>query len=310
MLHVKHILVVIDPTKEAQPALARAIDIAKRTQASITALLTIYDFSYDMTTILSLEEREMMRQAMIDDRKKALEAKIASEFAQSDVAIEPKVVWHNRTFESVITEVLEKPYDLIVKGTHQHGVIKSAIFTPTDWHLMRKAPVDVLLVKEHAWPEQSNIIAAVNLGADDDSHDELNTKVTSVAHEYAQMLHSNLHLVNAYPGTPVNVAIEIPDFNAEAFNESVKAHHQRAMEKHAEAHLLLPELCHVKEGLPEDVIPQLATELDAELVVIGTVGRNGLSAALIGNTAEHVIDLLHCDVLAIKPDNFECPIKL
>lgn len=310
MLHVKNILVVIDPTKEAQPALSRALDIAKRTQANVTALLTIYDFSYEMTTILSLEEREVMRQAMIDDRKRALEARIASDFSDSTVTIMPKVVWHNRTFESVINEVLDNHYDLIVKGTHQHSAIKSAIFTPTDWHLMRKAPVDVLLVKEHDWPEHSNIVAAVNLGADDEGHDELNTKVTEVGSEYAQMLSSNLHVVNAYPGTPVNVAIEIPDFNAEDFNRSVKLHHQGAMDQHAKKHDLQSDNCHIKEGLPEDVIPQLANELDAELVVIGTVGRNGLSAALIGNTAEHVIDLLKCDVLAIKPDNFQCPIKL
>jgi universal stress protein E len=39
------------------------------------------------------------------------------------------------------------------------------------------------------------------------------------------------------------------------------------------------------------------------MVVIGTIGRTGLSAAIIGNTAEHVIDRLDCDVLALKPDS-------
>jgi universal stress protein E len=62
-------------------------------------------------------------------------------------------------------------------------------------------------------------------------------------------------------------------------------------------------------GLPEDVIPKYAQQLDAELVVLGTVGRQGISAALIGNTAEHVIDKLNCDVLAIKPDGFVSPVK-
>ena len=63
----------------------------------------------------------------------------------------------------------------------------------------------------------------------------------------------------------------------------------------------------MKEGLPERVIPQVAKEIDAELVIIGTVGRVGISAALIGNTAEHVIDALNCDVLAIKPNGFVSP---
>ena len=44
-----------------------------------------------------------------------------------------------------------------------------------------------------------------------------------------------------------------------------------------------------------------AKELEAELVVLGTLGRTGLSAALLGNTAEHVISKLSCNLLAIKP---------
>jgi len=42
-------------------------------------------------------------------------------------------------------------------------------------------------------------------------------------------------------------------------------------------------------------------EIEAELVILGTVGRTGLSAALLGNTAEHVISKLSCNLLAIKP---------
>ncbi len=44
------------------------------------------------------------------------------------------------------------------------------------------------------------------------------------------------------------------------------------------------------------------------IVVLGTVGRNtGLSAAFLGNTAEQVIDHLRCDLLVIKPDEYQTP---
>ena len=52
-------------------------------------------------------------------------------------------------------------------------------------------------------------------------------------------------------------------------------------------------------------ISEIAEKIKAELVVLGTIGRTGLSAAFLGNTAEHVIGRLNCDVLAIKPDSFE-----
>ena len=67
---------------------------------------------------------------------------------------------------------------------------------------------------------------------------------------------------------------------------------------------------HVEKGLPEEVIPDLAEHLDAGVVVLGTVGRTGLSAAFLGNTAEQVIDHLRCDLLAIKPNDYETPVEL
>jgi universal stress protein E len=115
-------------------------------------------------------------------------------------------------------------------------------------------------------------------------------------------------LVNSYPGTPVNIAIEIPEFNACEYNDTMMKHHQTAMNDHANTFNIPLENTHVKEGLPEDVIQSVSNKIDAELVILGTIGRTGLSAALIGNTAEHVIDRLNCDVLAIKPNGYISPL--
>ncbi|MGL5994276.1 MAG: universal stress protein, partial [Aeromonas sobria] len=64
----------------------------------------------------------------------------------------------------------------------------------------------------------------------------------------------------------------------------------------------------VAEGLPEEVLPDMAEDLKATLMIMGCVGRTGLSAALLGNTAEHVIDRLSCDILILKPADYSCPI--
>jgi universal stress protein E len=116
------------------------------------------------------------------------------------------------------------------------------------------------------------------------------------------MLQGEVHLVNAYPGTPIHVAIEIPEFNPEEYNDSMKHHHQQAVTELATQFAVPASQTHVQEGMPEDVIPRVASSIDAEMLVIGTIGRTGLSAAIIGNTAEHVIDRLDCDVLALRPD--------
>lgn len=308
MKSYKNLLVVIDPASDHQAALGRAVNLAGCTQAHIHVLLPIYDFSYEMTTMLSVQEREAMREAVINARREWLEQVLKMHDAPDEITVH--VIWHNRPFEAVISYTLSHQIDLIIKATRAHDSLKSVIFTPTDWHLIRKAPVPVLLVKEHEWPEQGKIIAAIDAGNDEPAHQGLNRRIIEEAKKVAGFVSASVELVNSYPGTPINIAIEIPDFDPESYTEAVKKYHHAETLKLAEAHEIPAEQCHVDEGLPEDVIPAKARVMDAELVVMGTIGRTGFSAALIGNTAEHVIDQLNCDVLAIKPEDFECPITI
>lgn len=297
MPHYQNVLAIIDPTTEEQKALNRAIEYASLTGAKITAFLSIYDFSYEMTTMLSYEEREAMRKAVIHDRDQWLKSIVDEE--QSEFISDYKVHWHNRPFEAILQTCEEHGYDLIIKGTHEHDFLKSVIFTPTDWQLLRKSQVPVLLVKDHEWPQGGNIITAVNLTSDNDAHQKLNDRLIEEAHIFKDILNSQVHLVNSYPGAPVNISIEVPEFDPVSYGENIKKHHHKAMEDLAEKHNLPKQNTHLHEGLPEDVIPKVAEELDAELAIIGSMGRTGLSAAFIGNTAEHVVDNLNCDVLAI-----------
>ena len=47
-----------------------------------------------------------------------------------------------------------------------------------------------------------------------------------------------------------------------------------------------------------------------DLIVMGTIVRTGVAGALMGNTAEHVLDQVECSVLTIKPDGFISPVTL
>ncbi|KGK01614.1 universal stress protein UspE [Thalassotalea sp. ND16A] len=303
MERYQNILVIIDPTMEEQKALTRACKLAGKTGAKITAFLSIYDFSYEMTTMLSGEERETMRETVVKGRENWLKDLIED----YDREISTKVVWHNRPFEAILSEVRDCQFDVVLKSTHQHPTLQSVIFTPTDWHLIRKCWVPLLLVKEHQWPENGHILAAVNAGSEEQEHQSLNDKISEEALNLSKMINADVHFVNSYPGTPINIAIEIPEFDAAEYNDTMKQHHIDVMKEYASKYHLSDEFLHVEEGLPEDVIEKVAQQIDAELVILGTVGRTGLSAVLIGNTAEHVIDRLNCDLLALKPDGYQSP---
>ncbi|WP_100657300.1 universal stress protein UspE [Alteromonas flava] len=307
MQDYQHLFVVVDPELESQIALARAVELATKTGAKITAFLCIYDLSYELTTMLSLDERDAMRRAVLADREEWLQSLI-SEYVPSGVTAHASVVWDKSLYESVIRTAIEVKADLVLKAASSHDDFAALIFTPTDWHILRKCPTPVLMVKQHAWPVNGNVLASINVGTEDEVHAKLNQQVVECAKACTNTLDATLHLVNAFPGTIVNLAIEMPEFDPHGYNENVKRHHQNEMHKFASTNDIPIAQCHVIQGLPEVAVPKQAASLDAELVVIGTVGRAGLSAALIGNTAEQVIDRLNCDVLAIKPLGFNSPV--
>ena len=92
------------------------------------------------------------------------------------------------------------------------------------------------------------------------------------------------------------------------YTDAVRGHHLTAMKALRQKHGLDEEQTIVEQGLPEDIIPATAEKLNAAMVILGTTGRTGLSAVFIGNTAEHVIDKINCDVLALKPNGYISPL--
>lgn len=310
MAKYQNILVAVDPQQDDQPALRRAVYLNQRLGGRITAFLPIYDFSYEMTTLLSPDERTTMRQGVVSQRTEWIREQ-AKSYLDAGVEIDIKVVWHNRPFEAIIQEVIEGRYDLLLKMAHQHDRLQAVVFTPTDWHLLRKCPCPVWMVKDQPWPEGGKAVVAVNLASEEPHHDPLNAKLVKETLELSQMVNkTEVHLVGAYPVTPINIAIELPDFDPSVYNDAIRGQHLLAMKALRQKFGIDEKMTHVDKGLPEEVIPDLADHLDAGVVVLGTIGRTGFSAAFLGNTAEQVIDHLRCDLLAIKPDGFTSPVEL
>ncbi len=304
MIKYRNILVVIDPTMPEQPALQRAVELARLEDVTrIKVFLAIYDFSYEITSILSNEEREEMRQGVVKHRAGWL-AGMIKPFQDEGLEIDAKVIWHSRPFECVLQEVNEFHHDLVITSAHHHSLLKSFIITPSDWHLLRKCPCPVLMTKHHGWPPGGNILAAINI-SDDPEQLALNERVIHEAKVIAQLTKANLHLVNAFPAPIVNIALELPGFTPELYNDAMQQHHQTEMDAYARKFDLTPDAVHIVEGMPEDVLPELAATLDAELTILGSVGRTGWSAAFIGNTAERVIDSIQGDLLVVKTPQAE-----
>ncbi|MGC6406513.1 universal stress protein UspE [Bisgaard Taxon 45] len=305
-----NILVILNPENEKQYALARAVRLVKEQKSQqkvqITVFLAVYDLSYEMSALLSSEERAEMHQGVIEQRTLAIQPYL-DKYADPNILFETKVVWHSNEAEAIAQEVEKHDYDLVVKYTKEEESITSLIFTPMDWQLLRKCPKPLLMVRDGDWKHQRRILIAVNVADDEEkNHKVFNEQLVSLGIDLADKLErGNVHLVTAYPPTPINMAIDLPEFNSGEYERNIRGQYLLNMKALRQQFSIDEDHTHVREGFPEEVIPEVAKELEAELVVLGTIGRTGLSAAFLGNTAEHVINKLNCSLLAIKPNNPE-----
>jgi nucleotide-binding universal stress UspA family protein len=54
------------------------------------------------------------------------------------------------------------------------------------------------------------------------------------------------------------------------------------------------------DGLPHEQVPRAARRTRADLIVIGTHGRTGVSKLLLGSVAERIVRLAPCPVLTVR----------
>lgn len=65
---------------------------------------------------------------------------------------------------------------------------------------------------------------------------------------------------------------------------------------------------HQRVEVPSEQIAQLAADLEADLVVVGTHGRRGMSRLVLGSVAEATMRLAPCPVLVVRPKAVPMPV--
>ncbi len=185
---------------------------------------------------------------------------------------------------------------LVIKQHFPENPLKRALLTPDDWKLLRYCPCPVLIAKTNRPWSEGTILAAVDVGNSSAEHRALHASLISNAFEIAGIAKATLHVFTAHPSPMLSAAD--PTFQ---LRETIEARYREQCYDFVKEFELDDEQMHVKEGPADVLIPEMARELDAVVTVIGTVARTGLSGALIGNTAEAVLDAVETDVLVLKP---------
>ncbi|MFK7820947.1 MAG: universal stress protein [Planctomycetaceae bacterium] len=291
---------IADPPTTA--ALQQAVQLASSGGCSLT-LMTVLD-PPSGGFLSSAEDNAALAARILTEAEEALAA-VAESLDAEHVEIQTKVVTGQPWIE-ICRAVLRDGYDLVMAGTRNVGAIKRLLFGGTGLRLLRNCPCPVWIVKPREEHEATNVLATTQL-------DEVGQQAVSLAVDGAGLLDAHVHVLHAIEFEPARRlgmnATEAQEYREKLEQERTEAlNHQISQTDHRTTPYGVQVL--VAKGRPFECVLEAIERNEIDLLIMGTVGRGGLPGALVGNTAEHLLPEISCSILAIKPDDFECPVKL
>ncbi|MDQ2075377.1 universal stress protein [Marinimicrobium sp. ABcell2] len=264
------LFVVVDPNDEQHIALERAIITA--------ALHEVKPYIYvfvavdgDAVDTRASNDNLFRDQSWFDET-------IKKPLASAGLEYLIEVSWSSEWQKSIMQSSKRFGSDLIYLPVHAKVNYSRFTFTESKWELLKGAPCPVVLIRPAAKEQRKVILAAVNFQAKRDIQKELNKLILEQARHFAEVYGADLHVVNGYLDS-----MSYPDRGRLVRDTG-----------------LATDRIHVKNGYTSDVVADVADDIGADLVVIGTLGQNGMTTTRRGNTAERLIAALDDDVMVIN----------
>ena len=260
-------LAVIDPTRIDQWAPRKAISIAKdRNDAKVYAFVCVHSEA-------ECDDPEELRTVELRRHTIWLDEIIAS-VNDAGVDIEALVEWHEDWREAICNVGNDNRIDLVIKRASG----RPNSLASSDRHLIRSLKSALLLVKHDPSTDLQKVLVAVDFNASDEDHAALNDAIIDLGSRIRGSSDTiELHAVSAYPDS--DKFVHPPDVAKKLNIDRSQAH--------------------VRQGKAEDIIPDLANKIGADLVIVGNVGRRGLSGITVGNTSEKILTDIQSDVLVL-----------
>ena len=298
MRKLDHILVVLDPQEEEQPALERAIYLAERAGARLHLFMCAYDVAVGIASFLTGGQKHNLERTLIQGNEVLVE-RLAEKARALGIDVTAEVLWERHPVEAILRKCREMEFDLIMKrARHQNRT--DAMFNHLDLNLMRYAPAAVMLVKDGQWDDVGQVLAAVDAAPEDPLHEQLNRSVLEHAGLLSELLDFELHLVSAYPAPPVYAPVSVAVQSQVNYRVKMRTMVEQHLMELGGRYAIPAERIHAIEGPVDWVVPHVSEELVAEFVVMGNVSREGLTGISLGSTAESTLDTLNTNVLMVR----------
>lgn len=265
-LQVRKIFAVIDPQRLVQAALEKGEWLARRNGAELELYCSVDpDKAADAEAQARLIERT---RAWIE----RLIEKSRHEGLNVSVTVEA-----NRDWRAAIPHAATASgADLVIKTASPRGPMRRRLMQTADWTLLRNCSLPILLASPTQIGLPKTVLAAVKVQPEDEVYAELNKSVVDLSHRIAELLEAELHAVTVYRGEGIY-------FDRQKLADQCRLPRNRV---------------HAVEGSSYEGIAQVAEEIGAGVVVVGSAPRPA-RGSILGTTAERVIDEVPGDVVVL-----------
>ncbi|HYB65428.1 MAG TPA: universal stress protein [Steroidobacteraceae bacterium] len=263
----------------------------------------------DRLSSVSLEEEI---KELVDRRRKRLEY-TAERLRAQGVSVRTSVRWDYPIYEGIVRQALRLEPSFVVAQSSRKGRAARLVLTQTDYKLIETCPCPVLFIKNGRPYADAVILAAVDPARAHGKPAALDDAILDAAETIRTALKGSLRVFHA--GAPWDGARAMRDLHGlpDGVQEDVHGAYSRSIESPvlalARRHRVPEQSVQIVEGDAAELLPGVVWNESAQLVALGAVSRSRLGRALIGHTAERILDALRCDVLVVKPSDFQTPVR-
>jgi universal stress protein E len=298
------VLAVVEPDVIPQEVIARAAWLSERTGSTLTLLLCDADVTALANNFFVSAETQAIAENMRTAQREILED-LAEPARKRNIAVTLDVLEERPVGEGILQRALDIDPRFVVKGTQHHSEARRAIFLDTDWFLIRTCPYPLWLVKPHEIAPNPLIVAAVDPTHGHDETAEIDRRIVEQAKAIAASSDGEVHLLHACDplrgiGAEATRTFKPIRLAVDELSERIAKEHRAKLDALAATTGIAKRHTHQLPGATRDILPFFARDRQADLVVMGAVARWSIQRAVIGGTAERVLDHLPCDILIVR----------
>ena len=216
----------------------------------------------------------------------------ADTLSKNGYKVDCRVHWTYPRFEQIAKETIDLDVDLVVQHVHTQRSTEQHNLSHDSWQLVKTCKKPLLLIKERPWSEHCKVMAAVDPVHAHHKPQGLDHQILGIAASTVANIDGELHVVHAYSGTAR------PFANI----EEIHSNHNQAMDQLLSEYEIAEDNIHLIDETPANAILKTQKSIAADIVVLGALSRSRISEAIIGNTADKVLDYINSDLYIIKPE--------